>query len=122
MDSVPRNRSGMGSAMNDNTRGIGGALGVAILGSVLSSSYDNEIKKFTDSLTTLPHQAVDAIQSSLAVALQVAKKIGPAGESLVKAAKEAFIHGLTSAALAAALIMFVACLMAYFGLKKQTEK
>ena len=122
MDSVPRNRSGMGSAMNDNTREIGGALGVAILGSVLSSSYDNEIKKFTDSLTTLPHQAVDAIQSSLAVALQVAKKIGPAGESLVKAAKEAFIHGLTSAALAAALIMFVACLMAYFGLKKQTEK
>jgi hypothetical protein len=39
MGSIPRQRAGVGSAVNDTTRQMGGALGVAIVGSVLSSAY-----------------------------------------------------------------------------------
>jgi len=39
MGSLPREKAGVGSAMNDTTRQVGGAVGVAVLGSILSSHY-----------------------------------------------------------------------------------
>ena len=61
MSSVPLNHAGVGSAMNDTVRMVGGTLGVAILGSLLSGSYGAEMEPATKSL---PGPAADAASDS----------------------------------------------------------
>ncbi len=119
MASVPRNRSGMGSAMNDTTRELGGALGVAVLGAVLSATYEANIAA---TAAKFPAEISNLLQSSLAVALQVAGKLGESAESVVNAAKDAFMGGISNAALIAAVIIFTAALIALFGLPRHTSK
>ena len=116
MASVPRNRSGMGSAMNDTTRELGSALGVAVLGAVLSASYENEIR---ETAAKFVGPIKDGLESSLAVALQVADKLGPMADGVADAAKDAFMSGLTHAALVAAVIIFGAAIIAFVGLPKE---
>lgn len=118
MASVPRNRSGMGSAMNDTTRELGGALGVAVLGAVLSASYENKI---AETASQFSGAARDGIESSLAVALSVAEKI-PGAEAVANAAKDAFMGGLGQASIVAAVIIFAAAIIAFVGLPKHAAK
>lgn len=119
MASVPRNRSGMGSAMNDTTRELGGALGVAVLGAILSATYADQI---ADTVSHFPEQIREGLESSLAVALEVAEKLGPAAGQVADKAMEAFMDGLTHAALVAGGLIFMAAVIAFFGLPKHTEK
>lgn len=119
MASVPRNRSGMGSAMNDTTRELGGALGVAILGAILSAVYHDKIAAVA---SHFPEQIKAGLESSLAVALQVAEHLGTATESVTHAAMTAFMDGVSQAALVAAIIIFACAVLAFFGLPKHTEK
>lgn len=109
MSSIPRNRAGMGSAMNDTTRELGGALGIAVLGSLLSSVYSSKI---ATSLTLLPAQAREVANNSLAGALAVAEKMGPLGKSLAMSAKQAWMSGLSNAVSVAAAIVIVAAIIA----------
>ena len=108
MSAVPRNRAGMGSAMNDTTRELGGALGVALLGSVLGTAYSSKI---AESISKLPSEVQEIAENSLAGALVVAEKLGPMGEPLVAAAKEAWMNGLSEAMLIAAGIVAVAAIV-----------
>lgn len=119
MASVPRNRSGMGSAMNDTTRELGGALGVAVLGAVISASYENSI---VETAAKFPGAVGEALKSSLAVAMQVAEKLGPVAGQVVEAAEKAFMTGVSHAALIAAIIIFCASFIAFFGLPKHASK
>ena len=59
MGSLPLAKAGVGSAVNDTTRQVGGAIGVAIVGSVLSSTYGNKIGEFFAG-TPAPAEAVTA--------------------------------------------------------------
>jgi hypothetical protein len=102
MGSLPRAKAGVGSAINDTTRQVGGALGVAVLGSVLASAYASNL---TDSLagTQLPAEQVDAASQQLGAALQIAERVGGgAGEAIAAAARSAFVDGMTPALLIAA--------------------
>lgn len=119
MASVPRNRSGMGSAMNDTTRELGGALGVAVLGAILSSVYESEIR---ETASQFAGAAKEGLESSLAVALSVADKLGPAAGAVADAAKTAWMDGLSSAAMVAAVIIFACAVIAYVGLPKHDNK
>jgi EmrB/QacA subfamily drug resistance transporter len=92
MSSVPRNRSGMGSAMSNTTRQVGGALGVAILGSMISAGYTKRMGEVVAS-TDLPSRAADAVQRSLAGGLQVAAGLGDNGVGLAESAKHAYMLG-----------------------------
>lgn len=119
MASVPRNRSGMGSVMNDTTRELGGALGVAILGAIISAVYET---KMAETASRLPEQIQTGLESSLAVALSVAEHLGPAADAVVSAAKDAFMGGISQAAMVAAMIIFSAAVIAFFGLPKHQSK
>ena len=118
MASVPRNRSGMGSAMNDTTRELGSALGVAVLGAILSSTYESHI---TSVASKFPDQIQQALESSLAVALQVTDKLGPMAASVAEAAKEAFMAGITHSAQIGAGIIFAAAVIAFVGLPRHKK-
>ncbi|HEX5613760.1 MAG TPA: MFS transporter [Acidimicrobiia bacterium] len=114
MGSLPRAKAGVGSAVNDTTRQVGGALGVAIVGSVMSSIYRGEIGAFVGR-SGLPTEAAEQARASLGGALQVAGQLpAETGALLVRTAQEAFVTGLhrgvlvaSGAALIGAVVTFV---------------
>lgn len=112
MSSVPLGKAGVGSAMNDTTRELGGALGVAILGSLVTSRYTSSLGP---SLSGLPEQARGIADSGLSGALRVAERIGgPQGAALAESAKSAFVDGLSLAAITGSVAVFLAAGAAYF--------
>jgi hypothetical protein len=116
MSSVPLGRAGVGSAMNDTTRELGGALGVAVLGSLVTSRYTSSLGP---ALTGLPAQARSIADSGLTGALGVGREIGGAqGAALTDAARQAFVDGLGVAAIVGSLIVFTAAAAAWFLLPK----
>jgi EmrB/QacA subfamily drug resistance transporter len=105
MGSLPLGKAGVGSAMNDTTRQVGGALGVAILGSIMSSVYASS---FLVSAGGVPAKVATAASSSLGAALQAGARIGgQAGEAVVTAAKSAFIQGMDRGLLVGAAVALV---------------
>jgi EmrB/QacA subfamily drug resistance transporter len=106
MSTLPREKAGVGSAVNNTVRQVAGALGVAVLGSVLSSVYRDEIGgKLAQ--TRLPAQAQDAARESIAGAYGVAQHAGPAAGQLVDAANQAFLtamHWSAAGGVVAALV------------------
>lgn len=66
MGSLPIFKAGVGSAVNDTTRQVGGALGVAVIGSVLATTYGNQVREFLLGLgLPLPQELVDAASNSI---------------------------------------------------------
>ena len=126
MGSLPREKAGVGSAMNDTTRQVGGALGVAIIGSVFSSKYAPTIGAALDGLG-LPAPAVEASRDSIGGALNVAARLGgdpsavdtEAGRVVAAAAKDAFAASMGRGLLACAFIALVGALVALVFLPAQ---
>jgi predicted MFS family arabinose efflux permease len=114
MASLPLGKAGVGSAVNDTTRELGGALGVAVLGSLLASQYAASLSDAVGSL--LPGPALEAAKSSLGGALGVAQALGgPAGDSLAAAARSAFVDAMgTSLSVAGAVVLLAAFLVSRY--------
>jgi MFS family permease len=102
MGSVPKEKAGVGSAMNDTTRQIGGALGVAILGSLTAAHYHSAIDG-ASFMGRLPAEARSAVHDSIGGANFVATKIGPAAQPIITAANKAFVDAMSSTVLIAAV-------------------
>jgi EmrB/QacA subfamily drug resistance transporter len=94
MGSLPLAKAGVGSAMNDTTRQVGGALGVAVLGSILASSYAAAIQP---ALQGAPPQLAQTAGDSVGAATTIAAQLGPHGQGLLDAARSAFIQGMGDA-------------------------
>jgi EmrB/QacA subfamily drug resistance transporter len=104
MGSLPRAKAGVGSAMNDTTRQVGGALGVAIVGSVMSSVFSDRVEE-SFAGANLPAGAIDVARDGLGQAVGVARSAGLSASQvaeLVHDAKEAFVTGLHRGVLVAA--------------------
>jgi EmrB/QacA subfamily drug resistance transporter len=113
MGSLPRAKAGVGSAVNDTTRQVGGALGVAIVGSVMSSVYVSRVDAVIAG-KPLPAKAVEAIHGSVGGAVEAAKKLpGPLGHLVDSAAKDAFVAGLHRGVLVAAGAALLGSLVAW---------
>jgi MFS transporter, DHA2 family, multidrug resistance protein len=111
MAAVPMGKAGVGSAMNDTTRELGGALGVAVLGSLVASQYHSHLQS---ALTALDGAARSQAQESLAGALEAARKIaGPDGGQLASHAKDAFLSGMHLAAVIAGCVSLIAAGIVY---------
>ncbi len=111
MSAVPPRRAGAGSAMNDATRELGAALGVAVLGSVAASRYASHIRSF---VTTLSARERSTARSSLAGALDTAHRLsGASGARLTAGAEHAFVSGIHLAVYAGAVLAAAAALIVY---------
>ena len=103
MGSLPRAKAGVGSAVNDTTRQVGGALGVAILGSLLASAYRSSLGAGVST----------AARSSVGGALLAARDIGgQQGAALAQAAKTAYVDGMGVGVLVAAAVALLGSLIA----------
>jgi EmrB/QacA subfamily drug resistance transporter len=101
MGSLPKEKAGVGSAVNDTTRELGGAFGVAIIGSVLSSLYAARLGDNLDG--TVPAPVLDTAKESMGSALAVGNQIGGSdGARIIDAARDAFVHAMTRASLVTA--------------------
>ncbi|MEU9983209.1 MFS transporter [Streptomyces sp. NPDC050856] len=99
MQTLPREKAGAGSAVNNTFRQVGGALGVAVLGSVLSLTYRGAIE---GRLGAVPAGAREAAGESIEATLAAAERLGPAGRALLPAAHDAFLGAMHVTAVAAA--------------------
>jgi EmrB/QacA subfamily drug resistance transporter len=115
MGSLPREHAGVGSAVNDTTRELGGTLGVAVVGSVFASLYSSQLG---DKLTALPIPsfALDRAKESIGAALVVAQQAPtPAGTAaIVDASRDAFMSGFHAGSVAAGAVAAVAAIGAWF--------
>jgi hypothetical protein len=92
MSGVPTRRAGAGSATNDATREIGGALGIAVIGSIAASRYASEIQP---AIKNLPSSAQEVAKGSLVGGTRVAASLpAEAGSALAASAKHAFVDGI----------------------------
>jgi EmrB/QacA subfamily drug resistance transporter len=107
MGSLPPERAGIGSAMNDVVREVAGTLGVAVLGSVLTSAYGGGM---TGAVTGLPADAAAAASDSVGAAHTVAAQVGSA--DLVAASNQAFVDAMSTTASIAAGIAVAGALIA----------
>jgi hypothetical protein len=106
MSAVPAEKSGVASAMNDVTRQVGGALGTAVIGSLISSAYTSHLG---DAAAGLPDAARAASEDSIGKANAVAAHLPVAeGARLAHAAAGAFTDALGIGFAVAAAIAVVA--------------
>ncbi|MEV5409291.1 MFS transporter [Thermopolyspora sp. NPDC052614] len=108
MEALPREKAGVGSAMSNTIRQVGGAMGVAVLGSLLSAIYRDGV---APALTALPEAVRHAAGESLAATMAVAQNLGPRGAALIEPANHAFLDGMHVTALAASVIALLGALV-----------
>ena len=111
MGSLPPDKAGVGSAVNDTTREFGGTLGVAIIGSVFASLYTHGIANAAG-LSGLPDDLRSAMGRSVAVARQVITQLPPSQATGVRdAVNGAFHDGLHIGTLVCAGIAITAAVV-----------
>jgi EmrB/QacA subfamily drug resistance transporter len=115
MGVVPKEKAGVGSAVNDATRLFGATLGVAVIGSIAASLYASRLA--TTIPSGLPVQAVTAAQGSVggalvaATGLQQAGQVVP-GQNLATDAIDAFLHSFSWSLRVAGLVAFGGAVLA----------
>lgn len=105
--SLPEEKQGVASSLNDTVREMGGAVGIALIGSVLNASYRTNVEPAT---AGLPPEAVEPITEGIGGALAVAAQMGPDGAAVTDAAQQAFVDAMTPALVLAAGVCAAAAL------------
>ena len=110
MGSLPRAQAGVGSAVNDTTRFVGGALGVALTGSIASSVFASHLRPV---LTHVPARDVAEAKSSIGGAVTVGQHApGSFGQAIADVARQAFMAGSDRAMLVAVVAAALGALVA----------
>jgi len=120
MGSLPGGHTGVGSATNGAFLQVGGALGVAVIGSLLNTRYQDRI---TGPLVPyhVPHAVMQTILGSLGGALGVANQVGGVlGAELSHLARSAFVSGMDLGLVTGACVAAAGCLIALLALPSRT--
>jgi len=116
MGAVPIRRAGIGSAMNDTTRQLGGAFGVAIVGTVLNLTYIGLIlqAKITPALAAIPARLFGEISNSVQAAHTVAAQLPAAlSQAVLITADQAYTRGMSNAFFVGAAVMVVSDILVW---------
>lgn len=112
MNSLPPNRAGIGSAMNDTTRQLGGALGVAVLGALMNGIYRSRVSRLGSQFgisETLMKNISGSVQSAHVSAQALSTELS---NLVIQTSSQAFVEGMRAAFLVAGIAMFLAALAA----------
>jgi EmrB/QacA subfamily drug resistance transporter len=116
MGSLPRAKAGVGSAVNDTTRQMGGAIGVALIGSLLASVYRSDVRTGlagSGAPASLVEQASSSVQSGVAAGRELG---GALGQQVVAVSHQSFVSGYHLGVLVAAAIVLVAAVAVFLWL------
>jgi EmrB/QacA subfamily drug resistance transporter len=111
VSSLPPAKQGVASAVNDTAREVGGALGIAILGSAFNTAYRTDI---TGNLGNLDAADATNAREAPALSFDIANRLGERGDGLVTATQHAFESGLRSAVLISAGLFALAALYTWW--------
>jgi EmrB/QacA subfamily drug resistance transporter len=100
--SLPNERQGVASALNDLTRELGTALGVALLGTLVTAGYSNAI---STRLNEVPENAASIAREGIANAMAIAESAEPYSKTIIRAAQESFVEGWQQAMWIGAIVM-----------------
>jgi hypothetical protein len=122
MGAISRRQAGVGSAVNDATRLVGGTLGVAVIGSVYASVYGSRLTATAPALLpgwagALAHQSVGAAYTAAGTITRLGHPV--LGQALQHASANAFLRGLSIACLVAAGVAGVGAILAAVFLPSQ---
>ena len=118
MSAVPHAKAGVGSAVNDTTREVGGALGIAVLGSISSAVYRSSIE--LDGLP-LPPPVREAAEESVGAATFIARQLPEGGEVLAARAGEAFTHAFNTTSRVAVGVALLAAVVVARAFSRRSE-
>jgi EmrB/QacA subfamily drug resistance transporter len=126
MSALPADFAGVGIAVTTSLRMVAGALGVALLPSVVSSVFtDRAAEAATAATAGLPPdvaaRAIGAASESVAGAAAVADRLGPAGTALRSAAYDAFTDGMSLVFLLCAAVALLGALLVHLLLPRTAE-
>ena len=103
MSAVPAAQAGVGSAMNDTTREVGAALGVAVVGSVAATAYTTTMRS-ERGVPAMPDGLRHAVNDNIGAAVAASDELGSRGEALVQIAQHAFVSSMTTSLWVAAAV------------------
>jgi len=108
MEAIPQNKAGVGSATNDASREIGGALGIAIGGSVLNQMYQSAL--------VIPESLMgykDVLLNSFPSAMRIGAENGADGALLIASAQDAFVEGMVGSCYITAAVAILAAIIVW---------
>jgi hypothetical protein len=97
MAALPPARAGVGSAVNDTVRELGGALGVAVIGSVAATSYTSTLQSDLTRFPELTAPVRSSLTNNVGAAIDMSHHIGPNGAEIASLARNAFVDSMTGA-------------------------
>jgi hypothetical protein len=112
MDSIPADKAGVGSATNDTSREIGGALGIAIGGSVLNEYYQRNMN-LPEGLEYLGDLPYDSFAAAVRIGGNLVSEGNLLGGQLIQNAQLAFIEGMVASAWVGAIIAITNALLVW---------
>lgn len=117
MGSLPRHKAGVGSAVNDISREVGGTLGVAVTGSIFISLYSPKLgelfQRVPGLVDSLPGGVLELAQDSVGAAYSVGQQSPePARAQVLESVSDAFVHGFSTACLVCSVAALVGSLFA----------
>ncbi|MEQ1703330.1 MAG: MFS transporter [Ilumatobacteraceae bacterium] len=120
VQSVPQHKAGVGSAVNDTTREVGGAIGIAVIGSVVNSIYRSNI---SGALDGLPGPLKELAKVNIGKALFASSQLPDqaAAAALRTQVQQAFVDGVHVALLVSAAVAAVGAVIMYIRLPDEGE-
>ncbi len=122
VSSLPRSKQGVASAMNDTTREVGSALGIALLGSAFNTGYGEHVATSLAAVPGVPADIAHAITQSPGVGIDVARRIGGVqGQALAGWVRDSFAAGLSRAMWLGAVVAVIGLVFVLWRAPRRTE-
>ena len=112
MGSLPPAKAGIGSAVNDTTRELGGTLGVAVIGSVFSSLYIRSLDDAGGTYGSLSPEQQSLTADSVGAARVIAGQLGDQAPAFIAQVSDAFLTGMHTACFVCAGVAFAGAIFA----------
>ena len=119
MATLPAARAGVGSAVNDTVREFGGALGVAVIGSVAATSYAASMHHELDGFGNLTGVERGMLTNNVGAAVEVSHHIGAQGDEIASIARAAFVDAMSHSLWIATFLAVAAAAVAFTQLPRQ---
>ena len=120
MATLPPARAGVGSAVNDTVREFGGALGVAVIGSIAATAYATAMRGEIDRFPTLTDTDRGLLSNNVGAALHASRQLGEQGDQIATAARRAFVDSMSASLWIAAGLAVAAAIVAMTQLPRHT--
>jgi EmrB/QacA subfamily drug resistance transporter len=120
MATLPPARAGVGSAVNDTVREFGGALGVAVIGSIAATSYASTMRGELDGISNLTRVDRSMITDNVGAAIETSRQLGAQSDQIASAARMAFVDSMSRSLWIAAGLAVCAAIVALTRLPRHT--